>query len=177
MEKREILSHQKKFRQINSLVTYVVKPLLSRTFYQKCVRENSRNFHTVHWAVEITEINSHAFLTTISWKQRFTGFTKVVINQLITREKNFGERKSCVVPHCTLSQKFREINFFTKDFYSNLIWRKIFRVAVNFSFFHTVHCVRAVMSLKNISSNQLFCNFISKNVGFTNFLPKKYEST
>ena len=34
------------FRQINSLVTYLVKPLLSRNFCQKCVGENSRNFHT-----------------------------------------------------------------------------------------------------------------------------------
>ena len=35
------------FRQINSLVTYLVTPLLSRNFCQKCVRENSRDFHTV----------------------------------------------------------------------------------------------------------------------------------
>ena len=35
------------FRQINSLVTYLVKPFLSRNFWQKCVRENARNFHTV----------------------------------------------------------------------------------------------------------------------------------
>ena len=35
--------------QINSLVTYLVKSLLSRNFCQKCVRENSRNFHTVLW--------------------------------------------------------------------------------------------------------------------------------
>ena len=40
-------THQKKFRQINYLVSYLVKPLLSRNFCQKCVRENSRNFHTV----------------------------------------------------------------------------------------------------------------------------------
>ena len=57
-EKQEILSPhcgkiqkftltEKIFRQINSLVTYLVKPLLSRNFCQKCVRENSRNFHTV----------------------------------------------------------------------------------------------------------------------------------
>ena len=39
---------EKIFRQINSLVTYLVKPLFSRNFWQKCVRENSRNFHTVH---------------------------------------------------------------------------------------------------------------------------------
>ena len=57
VEKRDILSHQKKFRQINSLVTYLVNPLLSRNFYQKCVRENSRtNFHTVHCTVNLTFI-------------------------------------------------------------------------------------------------------------------------
>ena len=43
VEKREILSHWRKFRQINSLV----KPLLSRNFCQKCVREIFCNFHTV----------------------------------------------------------------------------------------------------------------------------------
>ena len=46
VEKREILTKEI-FRQINSLVIYLVKPLLSRNFCQKCVRENSRNFHTV----------------------------------------------------------------------------------------------------------------------------------
>ena len=39
VEKREIISHQKISRQINSLVTYLVNPLLSRDFCQKCVRE------------------------------------------------------------------------------------------------------------------------------------------
>ena len=47
MEKPEILSHQKIFREINYLVTLLVKPLLSRHFYQKSARENFRNFHTV----------------------------------------------------------------------------------------------------------------------------------
>ena len=43
VEKREILSHQNFFRPIklidwiNSLVSYLVKPLLSRNFCQKCV--------------------------------------------------------------------------------------------------------------------------------------------
>ena len=32
------------FRLINSLVTYLVNLLLSRNFWQKCMRENSRNF-------------------------------------------------------------------------------------------------------------------------------------
>ena len=43
----KILSHQKIFRQINSLVIHLVKPLLSQNFCHKYVRENSRNFHTV----------------------------------------------------------------------------------------------------------------------------------
>ena len=33
VEKQEILSHQNFFRQINSLVTYLVKLLLSRNFW------------------------------------------------------------------------------------------------------------------------------------------------
>jgi len=46
--KNEKFSLAKKiFRQINSLVTYLVKALLSRNFCQKCVRDNSRNVHTV----------------------------------------------------------------------------------------------------------------------------------
>ena len=51
VEKREILSQQLAltkifFRQINSLVTYLVKSLFSRNFCQTCVKENSRNFHS-----------------------------------------------------------------------------------------------------------------------------------
>ena len=47
VEKRKIHSHWKKFREIISLVTSLVKPLLSRIFCQKYVRENSYNFYTV----------------------------------------------------------------------------------------------------------------------------------
>ena len=39
VEKREILSHRKIFREINSLVTFLVKTLLSRNFGQKSVRK------------------------------------------------------------------------------------------------------------------------------------------
>ena len=47
VEKREIslIITKKIFRQINSLVTYLVTPLLSRNICHKCVRENSHNFH------------------------------------------------------------------------------------------------------------------------------------
>ena len=40
---------EKKFRQINHLVISLVKPLLSRNFCEKSVRENFCNFHTVVW--------------------------------------------------------------------------------------------------------------------------------
>ena len=42
---------EKIFREINSLVTSLVKTLVSRNFCQKRVRENSRNFHIVHCTV------------------------------------------------------------------------------------------------------------------------------
>ena len=51
-EKRGIRLHQKIFRQINFLVTYLVKPLLSRNFCQKCVIENFHNFHTAKSTVK-----------------------------------------------------------------------------------------------------------------------------
>ena len=38
---------EKTFRQINYLVISLVKPLLSRNFCEKSVRENFCNFHTV----------------------------------------------------------------------------------------------------------------------------------
>ena len=44
VEKREILSHRKIFREINALVTS--KLLISRNFCQKSMRENFHNFHT-----------------------------------------------------------------------------------------------------------------------------------
>ena len=47
VEKREILSHWKKIREINYLVISFVKPLLSRNFCRICMRVNFSNFHTV----------------------------------------------------------------------------------------------------------------------------------
>ena len=45
VEKREIYSHLLVFREINSLVTSMVKTLLSRNFCQKSVTVIVRNFH------------------------------------------------------------------------------------------------------------------------------------
>ena len=42
---------EKIFREINSLVAYLVKPLHSQNVCQKSMRENFRNFHTVSCSV------------------------------------------------------------------------------------------------------------------------------
>ena len=68
--------------------------LLSRNFFQKCVRENSRNFHTVHCAhctlnVDITEIPSRTILEKI---RESNGFTKEIAKWLVWR-KCFDESK------------------------------------------------------------------------------------
>ena len=49
-------SHQKIFRQINSLVIHLVKPLISRNFCHNAW-ENSRNFHSVHFWQKFRESN------------------------------------------------------------------------------------------------------------------------
>ena len=58
VEKREILSKEI-FRQINSLVTYLVKKLVSSNFCQKCVKKNSRNFHTVRSKSPISQFSKY----------------------------------------------------------------------------------------------------------------------
>ena len=62
---------EKIFREINSLVTYLVKPLVSRNFCQKSVRENFRNFHIVlsHNMKKFRVINS------LQEKVDFTNFS------------------------------------------------------------------------------------------------------
>ena len=73
MEKREILSHQKIFRQINSLVTYLVKPLISRNFRQNRVTENSRNFHTVQKGLILASIS----------RKKYPKFAKKIVGEIL----------------------------------------------------------------------------------------------
>ena len=70
------LSLKKKIRQINYLVISLVKPLLSRNFCQKSVRENFRNFHTlplllwiqnISWNRWLEYITLTKFLLKITW--------------------------------------------------------------------------------------------------------------
>ena len=60
---------KKIFRQINSLVNYLVKTLLSRNFCQKCMRENFRNFHTVQCLTSSQPIllNKNLFSKGFTW--------------------------------------------------------------------------------------------------------------
>ena len=56
------------FRQINYLATYLlVKPLLSRNFCQKYVRENFRNFLTVLWKFSRTFVTKNFVKATVKF--------------------------------------------------------------------------------------------------------------
>ena len=85
VEKRQILS-LKKIRQINYLVISLVKPLLSRDFCEKSVRENFCNFHTVTVALHNVEVYSHTFMakifvkSTVGWfhEKYFLGETSKI---------------------------------------------------------------------------------------------------
>ena len=64
VEKRKILSHSKKFRQINYLVISLVKSLISRNFGGKSVKVNFRNFHQeldFHMHMHVWQKHSHIF--------------------------------------------------------------------------------------------------------------------
>ena len=119
-------SHQKIFRQINSLLTYLVKPLLSRNICQKCVIANSRNFHTVHCAM-------HNFTAATIFSQIFRQINVLLKNFTINwfDGKNLHGSESLVFPHYDVHitvwklrefslthfwQKFRESNGFTHIF-------------------------------------------------------------
>ena len=97
---RKFTLTEKIFRQITYLVISLVKLLLSRNFCQKCVRENSRNCHTVkHHTVEITEIYSH--LEKISSNQLFSNFFSktVTFTKFLPKKR---EREFPQFPHCAL---------------------------------------------------------------------------
>ena len=88
---------EKIFRQINSLVTYLVKQLLSRNFCQNCVRMNSTAVWYVHNFENFPQ--SQIFFVklmysrTLKWKSWFDGiFSKNRWGKII---------KLCTsLPHC-----------------------------------------------------------------------------
>ena len=71
-EKQEILSHQKIFREINSLVTSLVKPLISRNFCQNAwerIKLNKIGFTKLLRLIsQCGRIGKMRFLFTFIWK-------------------------------------------------------------------------------------------------------------
>ena len=126
VEKREILSHRKKIREMNSLVISLVKTLLSRNFCKKSVRENFRNFHTVYHTL---------------WKLQKFALTKKIFRQInylvISLGKTLLSRNFC--------QKWVRVNF------SNTLcittW-KLFREIHSHTFFDK-NFVKATFLLKS----------------------------
>ena len=78
------------------LVISLVKPLFSRNFCEKRVRENFRNFHSVH-SVEKRKIWSHQ--KNISSNQLFSNFFSktIVFTKFLLRN---CEREFLKFPHC-----------------------------------------------------------------------------
>ena len=111
---------------------------------------------------------------------RRSSLTKISLKAtvLVRKKVDFTEKKiqwAHIVEICKffphdILQKFRQINFFTKELYCKSIWRKIFTVGENFRNYHTV-------SEKFTLTEKIFRQIISsKTVVFTNCLPKMRES-
>ena len=147
-----IVITKKIFRQINYLVIFLVKTLLSRNFCQKCVRLNRSNFHTVTlWYRSLKK-----FVKSILIYKRIESF--LFLNKLISR--NF---------HTTYKIPWN--SFTRKLYYSELIWRKNLLGArvVNFSFFHSTllyaqfHFGRNYVKSK-INNRKLYTSLLSRNI-------------
>ena len=103
----------KKNCEITSLVSSLVKPLLSQNFCQK-VWEDFRNFHTLHaHSVEITKIPSHAVFPH-------------------RQSRNYGKLLSHI-----FDKNFVKVTFLLKTLLKNWFHRKFFGER-EFRFFHTV---------------------------------------
>ena len=108
------------FRQINSFVIYVVKPLLSRNFCQKCVTKNSRNIVTLLQKFTLTEKIFRQMTLVIS----FTCFHEIILKWY----KNF-------VNSTLHSVEKREIYSHRKNISSNQLFRDFFSKCVAFTKF------------------------------------------
>ena len=118
MAKREILSHQKKFRQINTLVTYLSsKTVIITKFFQKCVRDNSRDFHTGCGIVQCGKMKNLLSPKNVSSNHLFS--EKVTFTKVLPK---ISECKFPKLPQClcsannfSISSTFNTIRF-THDF-------------------------------------------------------------
>ena len=103
---------EKKFRQINFLVISLIKPLLSRNFWEKSVRENLWNFH-FDFSFFYTSHCGNFTATILSQKFRQSTFT--LFSKLIWR-KNFRGSEFFVFPQCAFWDHGVEISEFILAF-------------------------------------------------------------
>ena len=104
---------KKLFREINSLVTSLVKTVLPRNFSQKCVRENFRNFLTEH---QITNL--------VNFLSKTNAFTKCLRKK---HEREFLQFPHCAhcTAHCGVSENFvSPLNFSVKTIFT-FTWMEI----------------------------------------------------
>ena len=119
---------EKIFHQITYLVISLVKLLLSRNFCQKCVRVNSRNFHTVHTYLCTSIISTYEYKNKKISSQNIFSVRENFISRFPTTWK-FGNFPATNIlremqTFCSLSElkrnkikkKFRPV-FDTFDFY------------------------------------------------------------
>ena len=112
VETREILSYQKIFRQIKSLVIYLVNPLLSRNFCQKCgMTKKFRNFHRVR-----SLLAWHLFQE----KLREIKFTIPINLTVSCFHEIFSKQSKQWNVICPCFLKFPSIIFFLKQFSTSL---------------------------------------------------------
>ena len=141
VEKGKNYSHQKIFRQINSLVIPLVKPLLSRNFCQKCVIVYFRNFHTVayvqpisiSWIIRAIEILHFLFLLYKVWKLRKFTISISQCGKLLQNAITFLTEKSAFFPsnqsyaYELVSRNFFKrfiVLFHTMDFLAKTLWNQ-----------------------------------------------------
>ena len=90
-----------------------MKPLLSRKFCKKCVRENSRDFHTVVNKEVLIPFNSSNFKENISSYLNFS---------------SFGRYNPCTNSHV----EFAFWHWFNPDVISLKMWKKSWKLAAQF---------------------------------------------
>ena len=127
-------------------------------------------FHSAHQVWESTIKRDHtqkireidSLVTTLTktliWRKNVDFSVKIVI-ACYTQCGNYGNTllwKLLRLSRTHFWQKFREINGFTKEITKELIWRNIFLVRPNFSFFHIVGNLLSLFFGKNFVKLMLF---------------------
>ena len=130
VEKRDILSHQSFFRQINSLSTYLVNPLLSRNFCHKIFRQIKLMFNN-HSVEKSSKTRSLILCKNEHFFRQINIFTKEVTKELISRKFLSVIAFYRTFPHCDnlFSNNVALTKFLSKS------------VRVNFLNFHSLHCL------------------------------------